>query len=227
MAVISVAGVSERKVAPETVTLELTIEQQGQSRQACIDAVTAIHQAVGELLQQRKDSGVVTEFFVQSVRSGSYDKWVGGEHPNVLTQYARSAMTVTYRDFGALGIDMVKFGEERLITLASNSWNLTRETRKQLHHDLRHEAVADARQRAEIYAAASGLSLESVQQINEPDVEPPASNQKMVRAHAAFATLESAAMGVASDSSRGFDLMPPELEYSVTVHVHYNAAKLG
>lgn len=223
MTIISVAGVSERKVTPEIVTLELKIEQEGQSRQTCINAVTALHQVTGELLQKRKDSGVVTEFSVQSVHSGSYDKWVGGNAPNVLTQYARSSITVTYRDFGALGIDIMKFSEEPLISLANNNWNLTTESRKQLQHELRTDAIADARQRAEIYAAASGLAIESVAQINEPGLEPPASSPKMMRAYAAADMVESAAFGVSSDSSRGFDLVPPQLEYAITVHVHYNA----
>ncbi|MGB3413836.1 MAG: SIMPL domain-containing protein [Microbacteriaceae bacterium] len=223
MTTIIVAGVSERTVQPEIVTIDLNLQQEGESRENCVREVTELHQRTVALLKERKTAGAIAEFSAGHIRSGSYQRWVSGDQPNVLTQYARSSITITYQNFETLAQDAVTFSENPLVQLQNFRWDVRKESRKALSAELRTEAVADAAERAALYASAAGIRVDSVHQISEPGLAPSNGNQprpEMLRA--------SADMQMKSGSSNGdsFDVVPPELTLEASIVVEYSASAM-
>jgi uncharacterized protein YggE len=162
---LTVTGEGRVDTAPDMATISLGVTTEGDTARAALDANNAQLDAVLDRLRAAgiEDRDMQTTGLSLNPRY-NYDQSSGGG--NQITGFtASNAVTVRVRALDALGGILDASVGDGANTLNGLSFGLadpvpaTDEARKR--------AVADARRKAELYAAAAGVSLGAVQSISE------------------------------------------------------------
>lgn len=163
--VISVTGEGQVAAAPDMATLSLGVTVNGDTAKAALDANSA---ALAAAIKRLKDAGIEDRDIQTSGLSLGpiYDYSSSNGSPQQVLGYSASNMvTVRVRALDSVGAVLDAAVTDGANTLNGISFGLadpvpsTDEARK--------AAVADARHKAELYAAAAGVKVGKVVSINE------------------------------------------------------------
>lgn len=162
---ISVAGHGEVKAVPDLASVSMGVMTSGKTAK---DALAANSKAMNELMAVLKKAGIeqkdiaTSSFFV----GPRYDYGQGGSQPPKLAGYDVSNMvTVTVRKIEAMGVVLDAAAGAGTNQIQGISFTVSKP--ETMLDEARKEAVAEARRKAEIYAAAGGFSLGQIVSLNE------------------------------------------------------------
>jgi uncharacterized protein YggE len=183
---ISVSGHGEVQAVPDLATISMGVMT---SSITAKEALTANSKAMNELMEVLEKAGIeAKDIATSNFNVGPrYDYGQGGSLPPKLVGYEVSnVVTVIVRKIDAMG-DVLDAG----VSAGSNqihgiSFSVSKPDAKL--DEARKEAVADARRKAEIYAAAGGIALGQIISLNEGGgYQPPMPMAKTMAAEAAGA----------------------------------------
>lgn len=152
MVVIAVAGSASRSVPPERGTLRLRVVGEGDG--ALDVVVPLLARLVGEA-RAHEAAGAVTRWSAESLATSVEHRWRGDREERVRT--ASAPLEVRFRDLAAMLGWLGGLADEEAVRVDGVDWTVTAATRSALERELRGEAVADAVERADDYAAALGI----------------------------------------------------------------------
>lgn len=184
--IISVQGEGEVKTKPDVATVSTGVTSEAPTAQ---DALNRNNAAMAAVIAAIKAAGVAEDDIQTSDFSVSpqYPVLQPGQAPRISGYQVSNQVTVRVKDLAKLGATL-----DALVRAGSNQINGIQfgiDDPKSVLDEARKKAVADAKARAEIYAAAAGVSVGSVVQISETSaVIPP---QPMYRMRAMSAVAES------------------------------------
>lgn len=162
---ISVNGTGEVRAVPDLATITLGVMS---SAETAADALAANSKSMTDVMALLKQSGiedrdVATSNFSVSPR---YDYGQGGNQPPKLIGYdVSNTVTVTVRKIDAMGGLLDKAVSAGSNQMYGISFSVSKPDA--LLDSARKNAVADARRKAEIYAAAGGFALGDIISVSE------------------------------------------------------------
>jgi uncharacterized protein YggE len=182
---MSIDGIGEVRARPDMATILVGVVQQGGTAGEALLANTQAMNQVMSTLRSLKiaETDIQTSNFQIAPR---YDYGPNNQGPPKITGYEVSnQLGVVVRDLPKLGTlldDIVRVGSNQISSVTFSFANP-----QQYEDEARVRAVADARHKAGVFAAASGVQLGPVQTISESGtVEPPVPvYSKQMRAEAA------------------------------------------
>lgn len=157
---ITVRGSHHAEAPPERARVRLRVVRDGPDAEQVVaavariaeqvrDATTAIHDA---------DAGPVVAWSSDRVQVWSDRPWNQDGVQLPLVHHAQIGFDAEFADFAALGRWLSDTAALDGVTVDGIEWALTDEHRDAMLADVRAGAVADARAKAEVYAAAIGLT---------------------------------------------------------------------
>jgi uncharacterized protein len=182
---MSIDGVGEVRARPDMATILVGVVQQGGTAGEALNANSqAMNQVLATLRSMKiAETDIQTSNFQIAPR---YDYGPNNQGPPKITGYEVSnQVAVVVRDLAKLGgllDDIVRVGSNQISSVAFSFANP-----EQYEDEARVRAVADARHKAGVFAAASGVQLGAIQTIGESGtVMPPVPvYAKQMRAEAA------------------------------------------
>lgn len=178
---ITVTGEGRVSAAPDNAVIRLGVSSQGKTARAASEAnakeMTAVLAAI-------KDTGVADRDIQTTSLSlqPQYEPQKTGS-PHLVGFQANNQVTVTIRDIGALPNVL-----DRAISAGANEMSgieFVVSEQNKLLDKARTDAIADARRKAELYAAAAGMKVGRVMSISEEGAVPPPHLLPTLRAGAA------------------------------------------
>ncbi len=175
---IVVTGVGEAARAPDMAYLNLGVEAEGATASEALRKNSAQMEAT---LKSLRDAGVDKKDIQTSNLSvgAKYDYSREGSPPRIIGYQATNTVSVKLRDLdkaGAVIDKAVGVGANRLDSI---SFGFAEP--KPVMNDARKAAIADARERAELYADAAGVKLGPVMQISDSFTQGPGPLPVMAR----------------------------------------------
>ena len=156
---LTVTGTGQVAAAPDMATVTLGISAQSDTARAAMDQTSAVMQAVFERLQGFDIAP--RDIQTSDLSLGpQYDHSRNDGPPRITGYVASNTVSVRVRDLGRLGQVLDAVLEDGANTLNRLSFGLQDET--SALNAARREAVADARAKAELFAAASDVRLGAV-----------------------------------------------------------------
>lgn len=190
--------------APELAVVHLGVRAEEPDAAAAATAVKQVTGAVRADLSGRRE--------VREVHVGQFRIWSQpGDAVDVPTrEVAEAEIRVTVADFTELGELLLELGSITQVNVGWIDWQLSEATRRETEREARKQALADARGRAEDYAAALGV-------------------QELVTVLVADGGMMLGTTGrmafAAKDSGGEADFFTPqEIEVTADVEVEYTAA---
>jgi len=167
---ISIEGHGEVIAAPDTAFITSGVTSQGATARKALDANTL---AMNELISTLKAAGIEAKDIQTSgfsvnpnyVYSDARDENGYTLPPKINGYQVFNTVTVRVRDLPSLGAVL-----DKAVTVGANTINgvsFTVADPSDLYDEARKSAFADARAKAELYAAAAGVDLDSIRSINE------------------------------------------------------------
>lgn len=167
---ISIEGHGEVIAAPDTAFITSGVTTQGATARAALDANTM---AMNELVSTLKAAGIegrdiqTSGFSVNPnyVYSDARDENGYTLPPKIDGYQVYNTVTVRVRDLPTLGAVL-----DKAVTVGANTINgvsFAVDDPSGLYDEARKSAFADARAKAELYAAAAGVEIESIRSISE------------------------------------------------------------
>ena len=174
---IDVSGEATISIAPDRASIEAGVTSEAKTAK---EASSANNEAMGRVLQALKGAGV-EDRDVQTSRltlSPMYISRPGNSGTSTITGYrASNRVTVRLRD-----VSKVASTIDTLVSAGANEIggiSFSVEAASKLLDEVRAKAVADARRKAEIYAAAAGVTLGAPIGISETGSNPPVAYRRM------------------------------------------------
>lgn len=211
MASVTVHGSAEGEIYPDRVRITFSVEAEAaQAAQALSDlagrsaALDRVLDQAGEAIIQRRPSSISV--------APAY-----GPRGEVRGQAARRTLTFLTRPAGVLGDLLARAVEVQGTTLGGMQWLV--EPTNPIHGELRAAAVADAHDRAKVYAEAAGMRLGQLEWIAEPGLGPgrPQDPAVPMARHMAFAA-ETMERG---EAAQVLDVRPEPVTVTAEVEVRY------
>jgi hypothetical protein len=181
MRTIVVSGLGEASAAPAMAYLSIGVEAEGAT---AAEALRKNSEKMEATLKSLRDAGVDKKDIQTSGLSvgAKYDYSRENQPPRIIGYQATNTVQVKLRNLeraGAIIDRAVGVGANRLDSISFGFSNP-----KPLLNDARRAAVADARERAGLYAEAAGVKLGPVIQISDSFSMPPGPVPVMARAEA-------------------------------------------
>ncbi len=166
--VMTLTGHGEVRQAPDTVTVSAGVTTQGATAAEALSANTAAMTKVMETLK----AGGIPDKDIQTSNFSVQPRYDYNNNPPKLEGYdVSNSVTVTLHDVAALGGLL-----DKLVQAGSNQINgisFGIEKPDQALDEARKAAAADARRKAEVYAAATGVKLGPIVSISEQQAYTP------------------------------------------------------
>lgn len=203
---ITVAGDGEASGVPDIAILSIGVETEGKTAAEALDKNAARMSAAIAKLKAR---GVAPKDMQTSSLSVGprYDYSNDGRPPRIVGYTANNSLTVKLRDLAKAGSIIDDAVGDGANTLGGVSFGF--DDPKPLMNEARQAAVKDARAKAELYAAAAGVTLGPVLQINDGYASPPSPPPMMemrVAAKAASTPIETGESAVNANVTMVFEI---------------------
>ena len=160
---INVTGTGTVEAAPDIATLSIGVTTQGETAVAALVANSAAMEAV----MARLAAAGIEARDMQTSNLSVNPNWTGYDSgtPTISGYVATNLLTVTIRDLAGLGPVLDAAVQDGANTMNGLSFGFA--DPEPLLDEARKEAVADARARAELLAAAAGVKLGRILSISE------------------------------------------------------------
>ena len=167
---ISIEGSGEVIAAPDTAFINSGVTTQGATAREALDANTA---AMGKLIETLKAAGIEARDIQTSgfsvnpnyVYSDARDANGYTLPPKIVGYQVSNTLSVRVRDLPSLGAILDKAVTVGANTISGVSFSVADPS--DLYDEARKQAFADARAKAELYAAAAGVELDDIRAISE------------------------------------------------------------
>jgi uncharacterized protein YggE len=165
---ISVTGTANVSVAPDTAHLSMGVRHQADKAKTALDTVS---QKTAALIKTLTDAGIAKK----DIQTTNLSVWpsYGGPNGDKINGYeASNSVTVTTTDLAGLGalIDQVSGVVGDNFTLDGVSFSVA--DPDSALADVRPDAIADARTKAEQFVSAEGLAVGDIRRIVENSAQP-------------------------------------------------------
>lgn len=220
--VITVRGSKSATAQPELAKVTIAAKQDGAKRPEVMKRTLALAATVRSALERlhHESGGPVTQWSSQSIQVWDERPWneQGKQLPPV--HHARQTFRASFNDFQVLAEALESLTAQEGITVESTVWELRETSRHELLAGLQREAVADAAQRARVYAEALGLSQLRPLSIADPGML----EEQTMPAVGGSPRAMFAMRAEAADAASGLELRPEELRFSVEVDARFAAS---
>ena len=195
---ITVGGMGSVTVEPDMAHITLGVMSEADTAKAALEKNTA---SMNGVVQALKTGGLAPKDIQTSNFSVNprYRQGKAGEQPVLNGYQVSNTVRIVVRDIAKLGAIL-----DQVIGLGSNQVNgvgFEVSKAEQLKDEARKGAVANARQKAELYATAAGVKLGRVLGIEEAGVTPP-QRQPVAMARARAMSADSAPPPIEAGSQR-------------------------
>lgn len=170
LSTITLQGVGEISAAPDMATLTTGVVTQGDTAR---DALDQNNKSATALMDTLRDLGVedrdlqTSNFSIQPLYERQNNNNNSRRDPKIIGYQVSNSVSVRVRDLGQLGVVL-----DQMVSSGANSVNgisFSVDDSAELDDTAREAAVADALAKAELYAAAAGVSLVRILEISETD----------------------------------------------------------
>lgn len=152
---ITLSGTGETTAAPDLARVTSGVQTEAKSAR---EALTANNRAMTAVIEGLKQAGIAAKDIQTSNFSvGPHYEYPQNARPVLVGYQVSNTVTVTVRDLAKIGETL-----DRIVTLGSNTINgigFSIDDPEKLEDEARRLAIADARRKAELYAAAGGFKL--------------------------------------------------------------------
>ncbi|HLH95745.1 MAG TPA: SIMPL domain-containing protein [Xanthobacteraceae bacterium] len=182
---LSITGSAELHVAPDTALVSLGVVTEAASAASALKDNSA---AVAKVLDAVRAGGVdakdmQTRSLSLEPRYERIDKPGPSDRPRIIGYSAENLVTLRVRDLGKIGDLLDKLTGAGVNRIDSISFVVSNEDK--LLDETRQRAVADAREKADLYARAAGFSLGKIMSLNEESGSTPPPRPMMMARNAA------------------------------------------
>lgn len=171
--VVTVSGLGEARVRPDMAMIQTGVTTDAPSAKAALSRNNA---AMTSVLNALKAAGVDEDDIQTSGFSVSpnYSQITPGQSgtPRITSYQVSNQVTAQVKDLAKLGSTLDALVQAGSNQISGVSFDL--KDPKATLNEARKKAIADARAKAELYAAAAGVSLGGVVEISESSVQAPA-----------------------------------------------------
>jgi len=219
--VVTVEGRFEHHHPAERGTVVLGVGFEGAERDDVVRRTTALHARVVEQVRAMHDpdAGPVTWWSSDRTSVWSHRPWSSSGKQLAPVHHAAVRVEAKFSDLARLAQWVEQVATLDGVTVQGVTWTLTEVTRRRLTVDARQRAVADAVDRATVYAGALGLQDVRAVAVAEPgmlgDVTGP------VAVVESTGSLRAAA---APADGPGLELKPEDLTVTAVVHARFAAS---
>jgi uncharacterized protein len=166
---ISISGHGEARAVPDLAIISIGVTTQGESARDALDGNTKSMTALIDML--RKSGIEARDIATSNFSVGPRYEYKDNQLPKIMGYDVNNMVAITVRkieDLGGLLDVAVSSGSN---TINGISFSVSKPDT--MLDDARKEAVADARRKAEIYAAAGGFNLGNIVSLSEGVAMPP------------------------------------------------------
>ena len=183
--IVTVRGEARLEGSPDLAGLSCTLHSTGDSAEAVRAQLATASQAIAALLQQ------FAAALERSSTSGLHvSPTFNHRNPTKITGYTGTfTSSLTVADFDALSPIILGLSALPNAQVDGPWWSLKRDN--PLYREVRLEAIAEARRRAEDYAAAFGTTVADLVEVSDLDGGSGGVDQSMARGYAESLTLDS------------------------------------
>ncbi|UJP40969.1 SIMPL domain-containing protein [Cellulomonas palmilytica] len=219
--VVTVEGRFEHHRPAERGTVTLAVGFEGPARDDVVRRTTELHARVVEQVRamHAPSSGPVTWWSSDRMSVGSRRPWNNEGKQLPLVHHAAVRLEVKFSDLGRLAAWVEQVSALDGVTMQGVRWTLTEATRRTLTLDARRRAVADALDRARVYAGALGLTDVRAVAVAEPGMLSDAGRPTGVGESVA-----AARTGKAAGDGAGLELKPEDITVAAAVHARFAAS---
>jgi uncharacterized protein YggE len=218
---ITVVGKSETRHPAERGTVTLLVSFEGSDTESAFEPAARLHASITDELRALREAqpAPITWWSTGTLQTSSRRPWhqEGKILPPVFT--AATEIEAKFSDFSALAEWTSRVALLNGVTVRGIRWDLTEQTRDELHARVRSEAVASARQKAEQYATSLGLGALSPVAIADPGMLEAGMNPSDPVAPVGMRM--AAAM---ADGSPALEFAPEHITVEAAVHARFTAA---
>lgn len=210
MATVTVEGSAARDVEPDRVRVTLGLESVHAEVRPAVDDLAHRSAVLDAVLDDLGDDVLARR--PSSLRVAPRHRY-GPDGPRLIGQAAQRTVVVELSSSGSIGSVLARVATELGARVLGTDWLV--DPANPAHAELRAEAVADARGRAEAYAGSAGLRLGALETLAEPgllDIPRPTA-----RGMVAMAAPESAG----DDQPLVLELRPDPVHLVAAVHATY------
>ena len=217
MVLIAVHGSATRYVPAERGTVHLTVEVEHDDRGVAMAQVGSLHERLRAEAEAFVRDESATWWGSDQVRAWAMRRYLKDSEVHRVVQAASAEVRVKFRDFDALSGWIDRAGSVEGVTIAGTEWTVTDLLRVQVQREVRVEAVADARRRAEAYASAIGGTGVVLQSLWEPGLRPHSGGVDEGGS-------VTRALMASPDSSASIELRPDDIEIAAEVTADFLVA---
>lgn len=218
---ITVQGQYAARYAAERATAHLTVSFDAPDREQVVAQATAGAEAIADRIEalHDADAGPVVSWSSERPRVWSDRPWSNDGAQLPLVHHAQIDITAVFSQFDALADVLTDAVVQPGVQLGGIEWDLTRSTRTTALAEVRSRAVADATDKARVYAQAVGLGTVRAVAIADPGMlgtggagdGVPAPRMEMMMARAK------------ADGGPGFAFAPEQIEVAAAVDARFEA----
>lgn len=158
--IITVAGHAEREFAPNRCTVAVRVHADGATREQAADPVAAAVATVTGLVTELRDrdGSPVKRWTFDQVRHSRHRPYDSEGRTRPWQYTSAAAITVTFREFDAIGAFVDKVSGIDSVTVSGLHWWITRKTQQKRVAQVRDLAVQNALDKAKGYTKSLGYS---------------------------------------------------------------------
>lgn len=168
--VITVQGRSIARHAPERAVVQLSVGFDGPSREKVFTQASAAAESLRLAIVELHDetAGPVVSWSSDSLQVWADRPWNQDGTQLPLVHHARVGFTAEFSDFDALSRFLALHADAEGVTIGGVEWKLTNSKQDAVDTEVRSAAVANATEKARVYADAVGLTTVRAVAIADP-----------------------------------------------------------
>lgn len=220
MVTITVAGTAQRLLPAEQGIVHLRATAEARSFADVVPVVAELHARLSADAERHVAAGAANRWSADQLYVSTVQRYVRDSDVSETFQVAAAGVAIRFTDFGALSAWVTEVGTVDGVVVDGVEWELTEERRREVEREVRAEAVRDAQERADVYAAELGYARATATALYEPGLRPhtqPGFDGGGPR----YARMASADL---SGGGAVVSMRPEQIEITATVTADYTAS---
>jgi uncharacterized protein YggE len=215
---IAVTGRAEVRIAPELGAVALAVSGSGPHRDGVVQQIGGAHHDLLAEIRALEADSALDSWSAGQLRVWAHRPWNAEGKRLPLAHEARADVELVFTDLSRLGDWVSTAASREFVAIAGVDWRLTDATNRRVGQEAQRGAVADAVEKARVYADALGLGAPTALEIADHGLlstQPggPAPQGVMMRA---------AAYGGAQQTT---EFVPADLVIEASVDARFSAAR--
>lgn len=217
--VIAVRGTAEERIDPELGAVALTVGVSEPDRDTALARTTEARERLIAEIRELEAAGALDTWSAGQLRVWSHRPWNNEGKQLPLVHQTSAEVEVVFTDLERLGEWVSGAGVGDTVAVGGIDWRLTDASRRRVQELAQRAAVADALEKARVYASALGLGAPAPVELADTGLLT-AHQAPQPRGERMFAMAASADMGAGS----GAEFAPAKLVIEASVEARFEAA---